>query len=80
MDGRLEYEGIFLADMGSSPVPEAYLKIEAEPTSDVTHWVNLGGLHGAHLVFLSDGTVLIPKDAYQEGKAKLDHLRQEQGE
>jgi hypothetical protein len=79
MDGTRGYEGIFLADTGRNPVPESDLKIEAEPTSDVTHWVSLGGLRGAPLVFLKDGTVLIPKDAYQEGMAKLGHLRQEQG-
>jgi hypothetical protein len=79
MDGTPRYEGIFLADTGRNPVPESDLNIEAEPTSDVTHWVRLGGLRGAPLVFLKDGTVLIPKDAYQDGTAKLEHLRQEQG-
>jgi len=79
MDGAPGYEGIFLPDTGRNPVPESDLKIEAEPTSDVTHWVSLGGLRGAPLVFLKDGTVLIPKDAYQDGMAKLEHLRQEQG-
>ena len=79
MDGTSEYEGVFLADTGRNPVPESDLKIEPEPTSDVTHWVSLGGLRGAPLVFLKGGTVLIPEDAYQEGMAKLEHLRQEQG-
>jgi hypothetical protein len=78
-DGRSEYEGIFLADTGRNPVPESDLKIKPESTSDVTHWVSLGGLRGAPLVFLKNGTVLIPSDAYQEGMAKLNHLRQEQG-
>jgi hypothetical protein len=79
MNGTPGYEGVFLADTGTSPVPESDLKIEAEPTSDVTHWVNFGGLRGAPLVFLKNGTVLIPKDAYQAGMAKLEHLRQQQG-
>jgi hypothetical protein len=79
MDGTPGYQGIFLTDIGRNPVPESDLKIESEPTSDVTHWVRLGGLRGAPLVFLKDGTVLIPKDAYQEGMAKLKHLRHEQG-
>jgi hypothetical protein len=79
MNGTPEYDGIFLADTGKNPVPESNLKINVEPTSDVTNWVSLGGLRGAPLVFLKDGTVLIPKDAYQEGVAKLDQLRRMQG-
>jgi hypothetical protein len=77
MNGTPEYEGIFLADTVTNPVPQSDLKIEAEATGDVTHWVSLGGLRGAPLVFLKDGTVLIPKDAYRVGMAKLDHLRRE---
>jgi hypothetical protein len=79
MNGTPGYEGTFLADTGKNPVPESDLKIESEPTSDVTDWVRLDGLRGAPLVFLKDGTVLIPKDAYQDGMAKLKHLRDEQG-
>lgn len=75
MDGTVQYEGIFLAAAGNTPVPESDLEIESEPTGDVTHWVRLGGLRGAPLVFLKNGTVLIPKDAYQEGLAKLESVR-----
>lgn len=79
MDGTPGYEGVFLADTGKNPVPESDLKIEVEPTSDVTRWVRLDGLRGAPLVFLKNGTVLIPEDAYQDGMAKLKHLLYEQG-
>lgn len=78
MDGSPGYEGVFLADTGRNPVPDSALQIEAEPTSDVTHWVSLGWFRGAPLVFLKDGTVLIPKDGYQAGMTKLEHLRQEE--
>ncbi len=76
MDGTPRYQGGFLADTGKMPVPQADLKIEGEPTSDSTHWVRLDGLRGAPLVFLKDGTVLVPKEGYQEGMATLEHLRQ----
>lgn len=79
MDGTPGYEGIFLVDTGRNPVPESDLKIESEPTSDVTHWVHLDGLRGAPLVFLKNGTVLIPKDAYQDGMAELKHLHYQEG-
>jgi hypothetical protein len=78
MDGTPGYEGIFLANTGKHPVSESDLRIEGEPTSDVTNWVRLGGLRGAPLVFLRNGTVLIPKDAYQDGLAKLEQLYQDQ--
>lgn len=79
MDGRVSYEGAFLADTGKNPVPQSDLKILSEQTSQsVDLWVRSQG-QLVPLVFLKNGTVLIPKDAYQEGKAKLAHLRQEQG-
>jgi hypothetical protein len=78
MNGIPGYEGIFLADTGKNPVPESALKIESEPTGDVTHWIHLDGPRGAPLVFLENGIVLIPKDAYQDGMAKLKYLRYEQ--
>jgi hypothetical protein len=76
MDGRSGYEGVFIADTDKSPVPESDLRIKAEPTSDKTNWIRLDGLRGAPLVFLQDGTVLIPQERYQEGAARLAHLRQ----
>lgn len=78
MNGTVLYEGVFLVDAGENPVPQPDLKIEGEPTSQ-TNWVPLGGMLAAPLVFLKNGTVLIPKDAYRDGMAKLEHLRQEQG-
>ena len=78
MDGRVSYEGAFLADTGENPVPHADLKILSEQTSQsVDLWVRSQG-QLVPLVFLKNGTVLIPKDAYQDGMVKLEHLRQEQ--
>lgn len=79
MDGRLNYEGIFLADTGRNPAPSSDLKILSEETSQsVNLWVRAQG-QLVPLVFLKNGTVLIPKDAFQDGMANLAHLRQEQG-
>lgn len=78
MDGTPFYEGVFLADTGGA-VSKSNLQIESEITSNRSNWVNLGGLRGAPFVFLKNGVVLIPKDGYQEGAAKLLHLHQLQG-
>lgn len=79
MDGRVSYEGVFMADTGKTPVPQPELKILSEQTSQsIDLWVRSQG-QLVPLVFLKDGTVLIPKDAYQDGMAKLEHLREEQG-
>jgi hypothetical protein len=76
MNGTPEYEGVFLADTGSTPVPMSDLEILSEQTSQsVNLWVRVNG-QLIPLVFLRDGAVLIPKEAYQEGMAKLKHLRQ----
>ena len=79
MDGRINYEGVFLADTGNTPVPQPDMVVESEQTSQRVHlWVRVGE-HLVPLVFLQDGIVLIPRDAYQEGLAKLEHLRQVRG-
>jgi hypothetical protein len=79
MDGRLTYEGTFLANKGKNPVPSSDLRILSEQTSQsVDLWVRADG-QLVPLVFLKNSIVLIPKDAYQEGMAKLEHLRQVQG-
>jgi hypothetical protein len=78
MDGRVTYEGVFLADTGKTPVPQSDLTIMGEQTSQsVNLWVRSKG-QLVPLVFLKNGTVLIPKDAYQDGMTKLEQLRQEQ--
>jgi len=79
MDGSVNYEGVFLPDTGKTPVPQSDLIIKSEQTSQsVDLWVRVGE-HFVPLVFLQNGTVLIPKDAHDEGLTKLNHLRQVQG-
>lgn len=79
MDGTRLYEGEFAPSEGKEPIPAIDLRIKAEPTSDTTHWVRLNGMRGAPLVFLENGNVLIPREAYAEGAAKLERLRRLQG-
>ena len=78
MDGRVTYEGVFLADTGKTPVQQSDLTILGEQTSQsVNLWVRSQG-QLVPLVFLKNGTVLIPKDAYQDGLTKLEQLRKQQ--
>jgi hypothetical protein len=76
MDGARSFEGAFLADTSRAAVPQSELEILSEQTSQsVDLWVRVNG-EPAPLVFLRNGKVLIPSDAYEEGMAKLQHLRQ----
>ena len=77
MDGKPGYEGAFLADNGAL-VPQSDLRIDSETTSNKTFWVRLNEFGGGPLVFLQNGTVLVPKEAYPAGIAKLEQLRQSQ--
>lgn len=77
MDGTRSFEGAFLADTGRAAVPQSELEILSEQTSPSHLWVRVNG-EPAPLVFLRNGKVLIPSDAYQEGMANLEHLREVQ--
>ena len=80
MDGKIEYEGIFRPDTGQAMIPQSSLKILSEETSQHTNlWIALNEYHLAPLIFLQNGTVLIPNDAYREGLSKLEHFRQVRG-
>jgi hypothetical protein len=79
MEGTPEYEGVFLANAGTTVIPQSDLKIEIEPTSNSDNWVRFDRLRGAPLIFLKNGSVLIPKDAYSQGLARLNYLREVEG-
>jgi len=79
MDGTRAFEGAFLADTSKAAVPQSELEILGEQTSQsVDLWVRVNS-ELVPLVFLRNGKLLIPSDAYEEGIAKLHHLRQIQG-
>lgn len=76
MNGTRSFEVAYLADINKAVVPQSELEILSEQTSQsVDLWVDVNG-KPAPLVFLRNGKVLIPTDAYEEGMAKLQHLRQ----
>jgi hypothetical protein len=79
MDGTRAFEGTFLADTSRAAVPQSELEILSEQTSQsVDLWVRVNS-DLVPLVFLRSGKVLIPSAAFEEGLAKLQHLRQIQG-
>ncbi len=75
MNGKTSFQGVFRADTGQSLLAQSDLRIKVEPTSNSNHWLLVGNQNAAPLVFLENGSVLIPQAAYQEGKQKLDQLR-----
>jgi hypothetical protein len=75
IDGQRLYEGEFVPSDGRPAVQSQELRIQAEPTSDTTNWIRVDALGTAPLIFLEDGDVLIPKEGYVEGAAKLEYLR-----
>lgn len=79
MNGARSFESDFRANTGISPVPQSDLHIVSEQTSQsVDLWVRVN-TQLVPLVFLENGTVLIPSGAYQEGMGKLERLREVQG-
>jgi hypothetical protein len=79
MDGTRAFEGIYLADTSRTMVPQSELHILSEKTSQsVDLWVRVNSKL-VPLVFLQNGKVLVPSDAYQDGMEKLEHLRQVEG-
>ena len=57
MDGKPDYEGVFVADKGAALVPQSDLRIDIETTSNRTFWVRLNESVAAPLVFLQNGAV-----------------------
>jgi hypothetical protein len=85
VNGRLIYQGSFLPYEGEVPVPEGQLLIDPETTSqngpELVSVAEKTG-HSSHaaevsipLLFLRDGNVLIPANAYEKGRARLDEKR-----
>jgi hypothetical protein len=75
-DGHLRYEGAFIPYKGQVTVPGSDVIIDAEATNDnwfqKSVWVRE---ELVPLVSLRNGQILIPKEAYQAGKKRLDELQ-----
>jgi hypothetical protein len=79
MDGSVEYDGVFLSNKDQPPPTwQSSSKILIETTRYANLWLRTNGGHSAPLIFLQNGMVLIPKDGYAEGLAKLEAWEQAQ--
>ena len=89
VNGKLIFEGVFLAYQGQSPISESDLVIDPEATNrngeaeivevDAnSQESSRSGFQVVPLVFLRNGNVLIPAKAYQAGKKRLDEIRARQ--
>ncbi len=78
MDGTLNYEGVFVANNGKTPIPASELRISSDATNQSSStWIRVNQ-HLVPLVFLRNGIVLIPRGAYADGMDKLKSFRQVQ--
>jgi hypothetical protein len=78
MNGKVEYDGLYLPNTDQPAVAQSNFKILIETTRDANLWMRMDGGNSAPLIFLQNGTVLIPKDSYSEGLSKLDRWQQAQ--
>lgn len=78
MNGKVEFDGLYLANTNQPVIAQSGLKILIETTRDANLWIRMNDRISAPLVFLQNGTVLIPKDAYSEGLFKLEQWQQSQ--
>ena len=78
MDGSVEYDGVFLPNKHQLPSWQSGSKILIETTRYANLWLRTNGGQFAPLIFLQNGMVLIPKDGYAKGLAKLEAWEQAQ--
>lgn len=75
MDGSLEYEGACTSAGGEGTIPDRDLSIDIDPTSDAMNWVRIDISHGAPLVFLRGGDILIPEEYRREALKRIDEIK-----
>ena len=75
MDGSLEYEGAYALAAGEGTIPDRGLSIDIDPTSDAMNWVRIDISHGAPLVFLRGGDILIPEEYRREALKRIDEIK-----
>lgn len=74
MDGSLEYEGVYVPVGHTEAVQERALHIIVNPTSNAMNWVRVDKSHGAPIVFLQGGDILIPQEHRSEALARLKEV------
>jgi hypothetical protein len=75
MDGNLEYEGIYTLAAGVKTIQDRDLSIDIDPTSDAMNWVRIDISHGAPLVFLRGGDILVPEEYRREALKRIDEIK-----
>ena len=78
MNGKVEYDGPYLSNTDQPAMAQSDFKILIETTRDANLWIRMSDGESAPLVFLQNGTILIPKDGYSEGLSMLEHWEQTQ--
>jgi hypothetical protein len=78
MNGKIEYDGLYLPNTDQPAIAQSNFKILIETTRDANLWIGMNDGNYAPLIFLQNGTILIPKDGYSEGLSKLDRWEQDQ--
>lgn len=73
--GRSEYEGVFSPSQGSAPVPDGALKIDVKATENRVQWIFFNE-HMMPMVYLQNGTILLPAEDYDAAKQKLERVQQ----
>ena len=78
MNRKVEYDGPYLPNTDQPAKAQSDFKILIETTRDANLWIRMSDGESAPLVFLQNGTILIPKDGYSEGLSILEHWERTQ--
>jgi hypothetical protein len=74
-NGSLEYEGEFSPSEGSGPVPDSDLQIDVKATGTRLRWIYYRE-QVVPIIHLRSGIILLPDEAYEAAKQKLEWLQQ----
>jgi hypothetical protein len=72
-DGTLEYAGVFVPSEEGPVLPDADLRIDVKATGTRAKWVYFRE-QIMPIVHLLNGTILIPSEASEAAKQKLEYL------
>jgi hypothetical protein len=67
--------GAYTSAGGEGTIPDRDLSIDIDPTSDAMNWVRIDISHGAPLVFLRGGDILIPEEYRREALKRIDEIK-----
>jgi len=79
VDGNSEYEGSFLRYTGSGPLSGQDLQIDTKATGTRLQWL-YSGQQLFPIIHLRNGIILLPAEAFEEGKHHLQQLQHVRGQ